>query len=126
MMRQTVSLFLLLSVLVNSAGFTLSKHFCGEELAHVTLNEQKTCCDSEENMPSDCCHDELDQLLLDDSQLDHQSLQLRPLTFFTLSVLAHFLPFSPEANASASSWTAFHSPPLPVVDLYLRVQSFLI
>ena len=125
-MRQTVSLFLLLSVLINSAGFTLSKHFCGEELAHVTLNETKTCCDSEEDMPSDCCHDEVDQLLLDDSQLDHQSLQLRPLAFFTLSVLAHFLPFSPEANTSASPWTAFHSPPLPVIELYLRVQSFLI
>ncbi len=125
-MRQIVSVFLLCSVLVSSTGFTLSKHFCGENLAHITLNETKTCCDGEEDMPSDCCHDEFEQLLLDDSQVDHQLLQLQPLKFFTLNVLTHFLSFSPEANVSVSPWTAFPSPPLPDTAVYLRVQSFLI
>ena len=127
-MRRIVSVFLLLSVLLSSTGFTLAKHFCGESLAHISLNDEaKTCCDDEEkDMPSDCCHDEFEQLLLDDSQLDHQTLQLQPLTFFTLSVFTHFLSFSPEATLSASPWIAFHSPPLPSIDVYLRVQSFLI
>ena len=125
-MRQIVSVLLLFSLLISSAGFTLSKHFCGEELAHVTLNETKTCCDSEEDMPSDCCHDEVDQLLLDDFQLDHQSLQLQPCTFFTLGVVTQYLSFSPKSNVLPSPWTTFHSPPLPNIDVYLRVQSFLI
>ena len=126
-MRQAISVLLLFSVLVSSTGFTLSKHFCGEELAHITVgNEQKTCCDDEEEMPSDCCHDEFDQLLLDDSQLDYQTLQLQPLTFFTFSVLTHFLSFSPETVATVSPWTTFHSPPLPDTDVYLQVQAFLI
>ena len=127
-MRQIVSLLLLFSVLVSSTGFTLTKHFCGEELAHVAVgNEVKPCCgDQEEDMPDDCCHDELDQALLDDSQLDYQTLQLQPLTFFTVSVLAHFLQFCSEAPAVSPLWTAFHSPPLPGISVYLRVQSFLI
>ncbi len=125
-MRQIVSVFFLFSVLLSSAGFTLSKHFCGEELAHITLNETKTCCDSEEDMPSDCCHDEFEQWILDDSQLDHQSLQLQPLTFVTVRILAHFWQFYPEVSAASSLGTAFHSPPLPGISVYLRVQSFLI
>ena len=126
-MRQAVSVLLLLSVLVSSTGFTLAKHFCGGELAHISLSDEvKACCDGEDEMPSDCCHDELAQLVLDDSQLDHQTFQLQPLTFFTLSVLTHFLSVSPEATLPTSPWTVFHSPPLPTTDVYLRVQSFLI
>ena len=113
-MRQTISIFLLFSVLLSSTGITLSKHFCGEALAHITLNETKTCCEGEEaDMPGDCCHDEFDQLLLNDSQIDHQTLQLQPLAFFTLSILAHFLSFSSEVVLPVSPWTAFHSPPYP-------------
>ena len=126
-MRQVVSVFLLFSLLVSSAGFTLSKHFCGEELAHVTLNETKTCCESED-MPSDCCHDEVDQLLLDDFQLDHQSLQLSPLTFFTLSVVTQYLSFSPRSQRYAfpvddfpfSSFTCCRSVPAGAVFLNLE------
>lgn len=126
-MRRVLSIFLLFSVLISSTGFTLAKHFCGESLAYVSLSDEaQTCCGDEEEMPGDCCHDEFDQLLLDDSQLDHQTLQLQPLTFFTLSIFTHFLSFSPEATVPTSPWTTFHSPPLPDIDVYLRVQSFLI
>lgn len=128
-MRQIVSVLLLFSVLVSSSGFALTKHFCGEELAHVTIGDQtKTCCSDEEeqDMPSDCCHNEVDQAVLDNSQLDHQTLQLQPLTFFTVSVLAHFLQFSCKASTISPLWTAFHSPPAPGISVYLRVQSFLI
>lgn len=125
-MRQVIAVFLLFSVLMSSTGFMLSKHFCGEELAHISLNETKTCCDSEEDMPSDCCHDEFDQLVLDDSQLNYQTLQLQPMTWVTLSVLTQFLSFSPQAAIIAFPWTAFHSPPIPDTPVYLRVQSFLL
>ena len=133
-MRQIVSVLLLFSVLASSTGFTLTKHFCGEELAHVAIgSEVKPCCgdDEKQDMPDDCCHsgcchDELDQALLDDSQLDYQTLQLQPLAFFTVSVLAHFLRHNAEAPTVSPLWTAFHSPPVPGISVYLRVQSFLI
>ena len=128
-MRQIISVLLLFSVLVSSTGFTLTKHFCGGELAHVAVgNEAKPCCGDEEkqDMPDDCCHDELDQALLDDSQLDYQTLQLQPLTFFTVHILTHFLPFYSEVPKISPLWAAFHSPPVSEISVYLRVQSFLI
>ena len=126
-MRQIISVLLLFSVLVGSTGFTLAKHFCGETLAHISLgDEAKTCCEPEEEMPSDCCHDEFESLLLDDSQLDHQTLQLQPLTFLALSVLTHYLSFLAETTVPASQWTVYPPPPLPGIDVYLRVQSFLL
>ena len=127
-MRKILSILLLFSVLVSSSGFTLTKHFCGEELEHIALGDQvKSCCDKEKSdMPSDCCHNEFDQALLDDSQLDYQTLQLQPLTFFTVSVLTRFFQLHFEAPAASPLWTAFHSPPAPGIRVYLRVQSFLI
>ena len=77
-------------------------------------------------MPSDCCHNEFDQALLDDSQLDYQTLQLQPLTFFTVSVLTRFFQLHFEAPAASPLWTALHSPPAPGISVFLRVQSFLI
>ena len=128
-MRQIISIFLFFSVLVSSTGFTLTKHFCGEELEHIALGDQvKSCCGDkkEQSMPSDCCHNEFDQALLDNSQLDHQTLQLQPLTFFTVSVLTYFFKLHSEAPTASPLWTAFHSPPVPGISVYLRVQSFLI
>ena len=128
-MRKILSIFLLFSVLVSSSGFTLTKHFCGEDLEHIAVgNEVKTCCGDEENqdMPGDCCHNEFDQALLDDSRLDYQTLQLQPLTFFTVSVLTCFFQLHSEAPTASPLWTAFHSPPAPGISVYLRVQSFLI
>ncbi len=121
-------MFLLLLILINSTGFTLAKHFCGETLAHVTLSDEvPTCCgDEEKEMPSDCCHDEFDQLVLDHSQLNHQTLQLQPLTFYTVSLLAHFFANHTNAPDVSPLWAAFHSPPPPDIAVYLRVQSFLI
>ncbi len=81
-------------------------------MAHITLNETKTCCDSEEDMPSDCCHDEFEQLVLDDSQLDHQTLQLQPLTFITVRLLTQFLRFYPEVVYSFSAGDRLSLPAL--------------
>ncbi|MEQ9442766.1 MAG: hypothetical protein RIG62_27240 [Cyclobacteriaceae bacterium] len=126
-MHKIFSIVLLLSVMVSSSGFMMTKHFCGEMLAHITLGDEgKTCCDDEEDMPNDCCHDESEQLLLDDFQLDHQTPQLQPLTFFTVSIVAHFIPFSSETSPASPLWVAFHAPPIPGIDVYLRIQSFLI
>nr|WKN38609.1 hypothetical protein K4G66_07825 [Tunicatimonas sp. TK19036] len=128
-MRQILSILLLLSVLLSSTGLTMTKHFCGEALAHVSLrDEAKSCCSDEEKeqMPGDCCHDETEQLTLDTFQLDHQTVQLQPLAILTLHVFANIFQVFPENPTVSPLWTAFHSPPLPEIAVYLRVQSFLI
>lgn len=128
-MRQVLSVLLLLSVLLSSTGFTLNRHFCGEILAHITLSEQvATCCgeEDEEDMPSDCCHDEFDQLLLEDSQLNHQTLELPPLTFLVRYAVACLFSVRSVAAITSSQWAALPPPPPPDPDVYLRIQSFLL
>ena len=123
-MRRAVSFFLLLVVLVNSTGFTLSKHFCGEVLAHITVGDDTQSCCEGEGMSADCCHDEFEQLALDDSQLDHQSLQVPSLTFSAVDLLTHFLLVGTQVIPTPR-WVA-PSPPLLSSSLYLRVQSLLL
>lgn len=127
-MRRVLSFFLLLVVLVNSTGFTLNRHFCGETLAHTTLNDEVLpCCgDEEPDMPSDCCHDQSEVLALDHSQLDHQTLQIQPIALLTLYTIVYRGTFHSVISPASRGWTAFRSPPSPSTDVYLRVQSFLI
>ncbi len=128
-MRQVFSIFLMFLVLTGTVGIAATKHFCGEDLSHISLEENvKNCCgDEKEDMPSDCCHDESELFVLDHVQLDQHTVQLQPLTLFTINLLAHFLTsYHTEAAQTSPLWTAFHSPPHPNTDVYIWVQSFLI
>ena len=125
-MRQLVSVLLLLTIGISSSGFTLIKHFCGDSLEQVQLNHStKGCCSDQEDMPNDCCHNEQDQALLDSFS---QSVEFQLLPIFTLLAhhgLATYLAILPIAD-STHQLAVFHSPPLPMPDRYLWVQSFLI
>lgn len=125
-MRQIITIVLLFTISVSSSGFTLIKHFCGDSLEQVQLNrEAKGCCSDQEEMPDDCCHNEQDQALLDSFSQDVKFQLLPAFVLLANYILADYLSFLPIAD-TASSFTVFHSPPIPIPDLYLWVQSFLI
>ena len=126
-MRQIISIILLFTIGISSSGFTLAKHFCGDSLAEVQLNQVvKSCCSDPGEMPDDCCHNELDQALLDSFSQDIK-IQLLPV-FVLLAdyVLANHLALLPFTTDNPGLATAYHSPPAPDLDVYLRVQSLLI
>jgi len=126
-MRKYISIILLFSIGVSSSGFTLAKHYCGDDLAEVQLNQVvKSCCSEPSEMPDDCCHNELDQALLDSYSLD-VNIQIIPV-FFLLAdyLLATDLFLHPITADNSDFLTAYHSPPVPNPDVYLWVQSFLI
>jgi hypothetical protein len=126
-MRKYISIILLFSIGASSSGFTLSKHFCGDDLADVQLNQVvNSCCSDPGEMPDDCCHNELDQALLDSYSLD-VNIQIIPV-FFLLAdnLLADGLFFYLTEANNSDFQTAYHSPPVPNPDVYLWVQSFLI
>ncbi|MEM9676071.1 MAG: hypothetical protein AAF992_26005 [Bacteroidota bacterium] len=126
-MRQIISIILLFTIGVNSSGFTLSKHFCGDSLAEVQLNHQvESCCSDPSEMPDDCCHNELDQALLDSFSPDVK-IQLFPvLVLLAEYFYVNHLAFLPLTSDNSELQTAFHSPPIPDADVYLWVQSLLI
>ena len=54
MLANTKHIFLSLLLLISTAGFVISKHYCGGELVSTSFfGEAKSCCDS-----GDCCHNE--------------------------------------------------------------------
>ena len=128
-MRQIISIVLLFSIGVSSSGFTLVKHFCGDSLEQVQLHDEvKSCCSDsdQEEMPDDCCHNELDQALLDSFSSDVE-LQFSPVLALLASyILTDYLSLQPALEDHSHLLTAFHSPPIAVPDVYLWVQSLLI
>lgn len=70
-MRKSLSISLLFLYLIASAGFTVTAHYCGGNLAELALFEKTTCCcDKEEETPADdCCKDEIKQFKISDEQL---------------------------------------------------------
>lgn len=129
-MRKLFHIFLVLALLISTAGFAVTKHFCGEVLASISVGraESEPCCDPN-TMPADCdCHSEADHMALDDDfQLDHQTVKFTPNLQATLFYFISELRFALLLD-EPSKKLSFYSkqPPLAESDIYIKVQSFLI
>lgn len=129
-MRNLFHIFLVISLLISTAGFAVTKHFCGEVLASMSIGaeESKPCCDAN-SMPADCdCHSDTNHESVDDDfQLDQQVIKLTPALQATLT---HFLSELRLALLldEPSRKLLFHSkqPLLAESDIYVKVQSFLL
>lgn len=55
MLRSFFNIFLILTLVISSAGITFSKHFCNQELVSYQLkSDVEPCCEDE-----NCCHNEI-------------------------------------------------------------------
>lgn len=127
--RKLIHIMLALTLLISTAGFALSKHYCGEVLASVSVGaESKPCCDPD-TMPADCdCHSDTERAAVeDDFQLDQQVIKLAPNLQFALVSFLSELRLALLLD-EPSRKLLFHSkqPPLAESDIYVKVQSFLI
>ncbi len=55
MFRKLIHIIVSMLLLVTTAGFTVSKHFCENQLVSVSLSSSAESCDSGQDR--DCCHD---------------------------------------------------------------------
>lgn len=128
-MRKFLHIFLGLSLLVSTAGYAVTRHFCGEILAHVSIgHETQSCCESEERS-SDCeCENESEHVAVDDDyQQDHQEIKLTPALQATLVGFIKFLAFAPLLEDQGNKLhPTLKYPPFTEPDIYNRVQSFLL
>ncbi len=54
MFRKIINIIIVFLLLISTSGFTISRHYCGDNLVSVVINsEAKSCCDMH-----GCCHDE--------------------------------------------------------------------
>ena len=127
-MRKLFYIFLAFSLLISTAGYAVTKHFCEDVLVHISVGHETTpCCDSNE-MSSDCeCESETDHVVVDDYQLDHQEVKLTPALQATLAGFFRFLAFAPLAeDQSIKSFLTLKYPPFTESRIHVRVQSFLL
>ena len=128
-MRKFFHIFLVFSLLFSTAGYAVTKHFCGEVLAHVSIgHDNQSCCEGME-MPSGCeCANEVDHVVIDDDyQLDQQEIKIGPALQATLLNFIRFLALTPslEEHENKLHPTLEYSP-FTDPDIHISVQSFLL
>lgn len=74
MFRKLLHITFSLLLLTVTAGFTISKHYCGSRLVSVSVNhDAERCCDMEGT--SSCCHNETKIFQLDEDFIASPVLQ---------------------------------------------------
>jgi hypothetical protein len=68
-MRKIVSISLLSLYLLASVGLTLTVHYCGGDLASLTLFDKINCCCDEKGKADNCCKNEIKTIKISDDQI---------------------------------------------------------
>lgn len=124
-MKKFLNICIVFLLLFSTSGVAVSKHYCGEILQKIAFNgEEKSCCDSEE-MPEDCCKNEVSIIKSDNLKISQHDVDL---TFspYILSFIEVFFNINGEKEQVVSFQSYFHSPPLIGQDIVIQVQAFLI
>ncbi|WP_423127562.1 HYC_CC_PP family protein [Gaoshiqia sp. Z1-71] len=112
MLRKISHITLMLLLLVLTAGFTVSRHYCGDSLMDVTFfSGSATSCDESGMTCSsdDCCHDESQVF-----QLDHQ---------YTSPIILDHVQYIQFILAELFIPLAFECPLNKEVDLFIVAES---
>lgn len=125
MFRKIFNITITCLLLVSTTGFTVSKHYCGEDLISVKMyGETESCCESDM-----CCHTEADISQLDEDfvytttelNFDYQSLLdivQYPLVQFS---------YNPVVNVTIKRNIPFKFPPIPnMLTRLAGLQTFLL
>jgi hypothetical protein len=131
MIRKTINIILVLTILMTTAGMTITEHYCGNRLVSVNiLSEPGSCCDK-----SDCCHNNTFTV-----KLDADFLNLSPdysFRTFSSSVPSHhesifndnpllFNDYSFIRNLATGIIGFFNLPPPELSILLSKLGTFLL
>lgn len=77
-MRKLLSITMLFLYLLASIGFTVKAHYCGGDLASLSLFKKVSCCCEEvsQKKKDDCCKNEIKTIKIADNQLktEHEKI----------------------------------------------------
>lgn len=119
------SIVLAALVLVATSGVGITKHFCGNRVASVSILGDGGCTCGAMDDSSNCCHTEREFFQVDD---DFSVASVQALSFHTASIVAVFvytlsLEFDEDGRLVAY---LNYKPPIPDRDIPVLMQSFLI
>ena len=125
-MRKLANIFLIFLLLFSTTGVVISKHYCGEILQAIVLHDDtKSCCDSQE-MPEDCCSDDVSVAKIDEIQLSHLNVDLSFSPYILYYTAFSLFEFSSEQLDETKFIAFFESPPIPDQEIFVLDQSFLL
>lgn len=117
--RKQICLFLAFSLLVSNIGFALNVHYCGDEIASISLksyaNPEKRCCGATAEKKSSCCKD---KVILVEKKSDNATIKYFSFQFdynFRIEDFQAF-NFTSPASFNKTAVNAYycdaHAPPL--------------
>lgn len=116
MIRKTVNIFMSIVFLLTTLGFTVSMHYCGNELVDFSINfEIEACCD----MEGGCCHNENEHFQLEEEFVS--SVYIDNLQHFEIGILFPVYLISTTDNPVETVNTTIESADLPPP----KIQTFL-
>ena len=125
-MRKIVNIFLVLLLLFSTTGVAISKHYCGEILQSISVNGPvKSCCENQD-MPEDCCSDEVSIDKTDELQLTQLNLNLAFSPYVLYYATLSIFNFSLEQLDEVKYIAFFDSPPITEQEIFILDQAFLL
>lgn len=112
------------ALLVSTMGFTVSKHYCGNDFVDFAINtEAETCCD----MDGNCCHTESEHFQLEEDFLGQYIVNEFQEYETDLSFLLVFAILDFELNENENSEVELSDlPPPPKIQTTLSLlQTYL-
>ncbi|PLX12049.1 MAG: hypothetical protein C0597_14100 [Marinilabiliales bacterium] len=125
MFRKLVHILTSILLLTVTAGFTVSKHYCGPRLVTVAINhEAESCCDMEGT--SSCCHNESKTFQLEEDFITTPILQNDIVKSIDLFVFAYILiNTNPISEEFSEAFTPESPPPKDTQTILSNLQSYL-
>lgn len=125
-MRKLVNILLVLLLLLSTTGVAISKHYCGEILQSVAVNHSpKSCCDGQD-MPEDCCSNELSIDKADELQLSQLKLSLTYSPYLLYISTLSIFDLTKEQSEIKGFFSFYGSPPLTEQEIFILDQAFLL
>lgn len=132
-MKKFAVILLMLLYLLPNLGFSLSAHYCADELASWSLTEKggNICPCNNKPMKKDCCEN---KRVLIKSTVDQKDSPIEHLEFSKsvpiALVVSNFFSFSSKLfsfkNIKIDNYSLFHPPPLRQLPIYILHSNFLI
>lgn len=126
MARRLSHILIMITLILATAGVTVTRHYCGNQLKNISLNsEPKSCCGDHCN----CCHNETFTQKVTNDYLSSNDVQAPAIKIISLdwmvapSVLSFTL--TEPSLALHSSYIPYNSPPLIADNPPAQLQVFL-
>mgnify|MGYP006902042051 CR=1 FL=1 len=114
-LKKFISILLLFLYLLASIGFTVKAHYCGNDLASVSLFKRSSCCceDNRNSQKDDCCKDEIKSFKIGDDQNINEPVKTL-IPHADISEVMTLIPcsfYTANTASCANFSTPLHAPP---------------